>query len=428
MHRPHGLLIAICLASATPAIAGQVSDEARPPAVDHHMHLVSPTAAATLVPPLLPEVDVPPAIQNVLLDRVRLAKDPERFSALFEQPPLVLHALFPTWLQGEEALETAEQIPDDVTLVPHSYRPTEGAAFVAGTWMYRASSGQMRPMTNFFMHLVKSTDGRWKISAEGITANAPPMPQPVDAARLLRELDAAGIRMGVALSLAYQHEDPRAENEWVAAQAKESGGRLVPICGINPLADSAIAELSRCAQEGVPGIKLHLGNARFDFDDPAHLAKLKNVFQAADEARLAVIIHLHNGTGGADSAERFVQEVLPLVESVPVQIAHMGGAGPGLDADDALGVLVDAIKRGAPGTANLWMDAASTVTSESSEAELARIAERFREVGLGRILFGSDRSSQNEAPVDAWKAFRRLPLSDQEFARIAGNQAPYLRQ
>jgi len=45
-----------------------------------------------------------------------------------------------------------------------------------------------------------------------------------------------------------------------------------------------------------------------------------------------------------------------------------------------------------------------------------------------RVLFGSDGyGGDNLAPLDAWAAFRRLPLSDDEFQVIESNIAPYMR-
>jgi len=56
------------------------------------------------------------------------------------------------------------------------------------------------------------------------------------------------------------------------------------------------------------------------------------------------------------------------------------------------------------------------------------MARRIRQIGVGRVLYGTDSAQgDNLRPVDAWAAFRRLPLSEDEFARIAGNVPPYWR-
>ena len=61
---------------------------------------------------------------------------------------------------------------------------------------------------------------------------------------------------------------------------------------------------------------------------------------------------------------------------------------------------------------------------------LALIARRIRQIGPGRILYGSDMTlgTTNPPPVTAWPTMRRkLPLSDEELRVIANNVAPYLR-
>jgi hypothetical protein len=53
---------------------------------------------------------------------------------------------------------------------------------------------------------------------------------------------------------------------------------------------------------------------------------------------------------------------------------------------------------------------------------------RIRQVGAGRILYGSDAAlGDNLRPREGWAAFRRLPLTESEFATISRNLAPYLR-
>src|SRR3712207_996314 len=71
---------------------------------------------------------------------------------------------------------------------------------------------------------------------------------PVDADRLVKHLDAAGIRRAVVLSTAYSHANParkvendekfvRADNDWTAEQVARHPERLIGFCGLNPLKD-----------------------------------------------------------------------------------------------------------------------------------------------------------------------------------------------
>jgi predicted TIM-barrel fold metal-dependent hydrolase len=71
---------------------------------------------------------------------------------------------------------------------------------------------------------------------------------------------------------------------------------------------------------------------------------------------------------------------------------------------------------------------ASVASLDLSPASAALVARRIRQVGVERILYGSDAAAgDNLRPREAWAAFRRLPLTESELVRIAGNVAPYLR-
>jgi predicted TIM-barrel fold metal-dependent hydrolase len=58
------------------------------------------------------------------------------------------------------------------------------------------------------------------------------------------------------------------------------------------------------------------------------------------------------------------------------------------------------------------------------------VAERIRQLGLDRIFYGSDAAfGTHPEPGGSWAAFRKgIPLSAEEFEKIARNVAPYLRQ
>ena len=119
---------------------------------------------------------------------------------------------------------------------------------------------------------------------------------------------------------------------------------------MNPSKEHALAEIQRCAKK--PGLRrvlrLHFGNSDVDLDDSAHVVKLQRVFREANRHRMAIVVHMRSNTKriwGAGLARVFLQELLPAAPNVPIQIAHMAGAGgyedPGIDA--VIGVFVDAI-------------------------------------------------------------------------------------
>lgn len=273
--------------------------------------------------------------------------------------------------------------------------------------------------------------------------------KPMPAKELLPLLDAAGIRKAVLLSTAYMYGSPnrkveneyarvRAENDWTAAQAAQFPGRLVAFCGIAPLKEYALEEIRRCA--GKPGsergIKLHLGNSDVQLDNPAHVTRLAEVFAAANAERMAIVVHMRANIGkkrsyGAVEARAFLDKVLPAAPDVTVQVAHMAGTGPGFEdppAREVLAELAQAVERRHPAARNLWFDVASIANRDITPGAAALLAKRIRQVGVARVLYGSDSAQgDNLRPGDAWAAFRRLPLTESEFAQIARNVPPYFR-
>jgi predicted TIM-barrel fold metal-dependent hydrolase len=234
-----------------------------------------------------------------------------------------------------------------------------------------------------------------------------------------------------------EHAKVRAENDWTAAQAALYPDRLLAFCSFNPLRSYALEELARCAADPNlrRGLKLHFGNGDVQVDDPEQLGQLKRVFRAANEHGMAIAVHVRASISrrrpyGATQARVFLEELLPLVPDVPVQVAHLAGTGPGYEdppADSAMAVLAEAVAQRDPRTRNLWFDVASVANGDLSPVTAALLARRIRQVGVARVLYGTDAAlGTNLRPREAWAAFRRLPLTEPEFRQIAGNVAPYM--
>lgn len=268
----------------------------------------------------------------------------------------------------------------------------------------------------------------------------------IDADKLIALLDSAGIRRALVLSVAYSWSSPsrnvendyehvKAENDWVAAQVARHPDRLRGFCSVNPLRDYALAEIDRCATNPLlrTGLKLHIGNSAADYHNPRELEKLRQVFRAANTKRMAVVIHVRASISrrlpyGREEARIFVDSILPEARDVPVQIAHLAGAG-GYDSttDAALSVFAEAILRNDPLVRRLWFDVTTSSRNVTSD-DLKLIALRIRQLGVDRVLFGSDAAAGgNLAPREAWADFLRVPLTEAEFRTIAQNIAPYMR-
>ena len=91
-----------------------------------------------------------------------------------------------------------------------------------------------------------------------------------------------------------------------------------------------------------------------------------------------------------------------------------------------MAVLAEAVEQGDPRTHRLWFDVAAVADLNISPADAALMARRIRKVGAERILYGSDAATgDNLRPCEGWAALRRLPLTEDEFRRIASHVAPY---
>jgi predicted TIM-barrel fold metal-dependent hydrolase len=259
-------------------------------------------------------------------------------------------------------------------------------------------------------------------------------------------LDAAGVARAIVLSDAYWFDSPeyrpaqedwavtrakvQAENDWTAAEAAGSGGRLVAFCSFNPLAPYALEELQRCKAGGrFAGVKLHLQMSRLDLHNRAHVARLREVFARADRLRLALTVHAQTAAPyDAAAATVFVRDVLPAAPHVPVIIAHLWGGGP--FAPEPLRVYADAVARNAPGTRLLYFDVAEAALVAGGRQDVQNeIAQAIRRIGLSRILFGSDAvGGSTLPPLRAVSQFRQdIPLTSKEFSIIRSNVLPFLQ-
>jgi len=269
-----------------------------------------------------------------------------------------------------------------------------------------------------------------------------------DAAGLVELLDAASIRQALVLSLAYQYGNPnrppvedeygrvKAENDWTSEQVARFPDRLRAFCSVNPLKDYALDEIARCAKDARlrRGLKMHFGNSDVQLLNESHIARLRTVFRAANDHRMAIIVHMRSTVSqkrayGADHARAFLNELLPAAPDVSVQIAHLTGAGGYEDtaADEALQVFIDAIAKRDPRMARVYFDVSGVAGLGDWKPKAALIASRIRALGLDRVLYGSDGGwGDNPKPKQAWASFRELPLTEAEFRTIANNVAPYL--
>jgi uncharacterized protein len=317
------------------------------------------------------------------------------------------------------------------------------ASYCGGEKAFSPSAGQDRlskevtaPLVDHHQHLL-SPAGAELVNALGRKE------KPVTGEQLVGMLDVAGIQRAVVLSDAYYFDSPRnaeavrdgytkvrAENDWTAQEVARFPKRLIGFCSFNPLREYALAELERCAKRSIfKGLKLHFGGSAVDLKNPKHVETVRRVFEAANSYRLPIIVHVRaDETYGREHAEVLLNQLLPAAPNIPVQVAHLWG-GEGFSVD-ALVAFADAVSTHHPATRNLYFDVAELALVVGGQREtLQRIATLIRQIGVDRILYGSDGPVfGNWPPAEAWAAFRKeAPLTDREFRTITNNIAPYLR-
>jgi hypothetical protein len=124
------------------------------------------------------------------------------------------------------------------------------------------------------------------------------------AEELLAGLDE--IRARAAVFPMHEPEGYRLANDMVLATARESGGRLVAFCRLDPHAGDAAAEAERCLDAGAVGIKLHPRAENFRLEEP----ETEPIFAVANERGVPVLVHAGRGIpalgrDAVDLSERF---------------------------------------------------------------------------------------------------------------------------
>lgn len=411
------------------------------PIVDHHQHLMSARAVSAPAA-TLPDVQLPPDLDRVLRERNRVmgTEDSAEIDRLFTRDAVMYDLFAGTWGRGGDAvLDMVGAYSSDSRFAAIDFGMGESSGFISGV---SRTGDNPEPDMTFMLGLERDATGAWRIAAEYATLleGDAPYSEPVTADMLIEDLDDAGIERAVVLSIAYwfgeqevsypgdPYDNVRAENDWTAAEVAKYPDRLVAFCGVNPLRDFALDEMRRCSTElGMRGIKLHFGAEDIDVGDPDHLARVRRVFELANELGLAIVLHARGPEYGAEQAQIIVDSLLPAVPDVVLQIAHLWGGAE--VSEPALEVFAEAADTDAG--RNLWFDLTEVERSAGhSEALMARLAERIRQIGTDRVVYGSDMhaSESSPPPAIAWPSLRRnLPLSDEEWADIADNVAPYLR-
>ena len=133
---------------------------------------------------------------------------------------------------------------------------------------------------------------------------------------------------------------------------------------------------------------------------------------------------------GAEQVRAFLDQLMPLAGNITVQVAHLAGSGPGFDdakQDAALDAFVEAIQKPRSKFGNLWFDVTTSAHPTNSPERTAILLKRIRQLGVKRILYGTDAAlGTNLKPRDSWAELLKIGLTKDEVQQISKNRAPYL--
>jgi hypothetical protein len=245
--------------------------------------------------------------------------------------------------------------------------------------------------------------------SDGLLAS---QPVGVDALRALD--DQAGVATSALIVMARkgQMELTRRQNDAVLAAAAASGGRFYPVVSVHPAdGPEALGELERIAKLGAREVKLHPNTQNFDVADPQVAA----VTAKCGELGLVVLFDAYKPW---DASEMGKLMLLALQQpKTRFVLAHMGmthfreAVSFGLLHKLGLG-------------SNVWFDISAIASTYAGSPVQAELVWTLREVGMDRILFGSDWPIFT--PAQAAAAVRDLGLTQAELKLVFHDNAVQL--
>ncbi len=89
-------------------------------------------------------------------------------------------------------------------------------------------------------------------------------------------------------------------------------------------------------------------------------------------------------------------------------------------------MFVDAIAHNDPRMKNVYFDMTSVAGLGDWKSKADLIVKRMHQIGISRLLHGSDAPVPGNYPEEAIKRWHQLPLTPAEFRAIETNIAPFL--
>jgi predicted TIM-barrel fold metal-dependent hydrolase len=249
---------------------------------------------------------------------------------------------------------------------------------------------------------------------------------------LIARLDEGKVDQAVVLSAGYfgwpvgitDDFNMGPENDFVSTEVAKFPSRLIGFCGINPLFESAVAEVGRCLDlSGMVGVKVHMEGSGIDMTDDEHVALLSAVFDEAEAQDAPVMMHAADFSGFPLSTVgyRNLSEVLGAHPSLRVAHAHCAGRSD-MDA-------IEVITRvtGPEYTSNAWVDVSACLKyfQDAPKSQRELIVWRLKKWGIANVLFGSDylQFLPEQTPQEALETLTRYPFTRRQLNQIVNNDA-----
>lgn len=225
--------------------------------------------------------------------------------------------------------------------------------------MDEVRKGIRTPKIDVHCHVFRSDD--WAASADHLVACS-------DRLGITENWCCSPILAGRMASI----EEVRAENDAILAAMARHPGRIRGLCFVIPGPD-AIAELERCLDAGMIGIKLY---NQYRINDPI----VRPVLELAVERRVPILEHAGAPTPGHKAAQPLIShgehfaDVNARYPDAIIYHAHTGGGG---DWEYTIRAMRDA-------SPNLYLDISG------SNLDRDQVAFAANEMGAEQVLFGTD--------------------------------------
>jgi uncharacterized protein len=222
----------------------------------------------------------------------------------------------------------------------------------------------------------------------------------------LRQLDAAaGIERSALIVIGFgTPAEVRAKNDAVIAAAAADPKHFYAVASVNPdNGDAALAELDRLAARGIKMIKLHPNSQEFDVADP----RITKIAQRCGAHGMTVLFDSYNPLDPGQ-----IGKLIKLSVSQPKTrfvLAHMAFS-------QFRETMAFATLKKLGGPKNVWFDTSVIATAYGTSPVRDELVWTMRQVGMDRIIFGSDWPV--DTPGAALAAARQLGLTFAEQRQV----------